>query len=622
MKRKITMPIVALSFILALSSCTGVPGASGPMGPAGSNGQDGTDGKDGATWVTGTGVPSADEGATGDLYLDTENYDIYVKNDSGWELTGNIKGDKGDQGETGPQGPAGSEGEQGPQGETGPQGEQGLPGENGSDGDDGATWMTGSGAPASDEGKTGDLYLDTATSDIYVKNASGWEIIGNIKGDQGETGAQGEQGPQGEKGEQGETGPQGDKGEQGLTAWSNTILPADGAYVTADKGSAVADGKETITFTAVDTDPDDGKTPYGLTLINNGVSESHDLDDNNQYTAVMKEGGFVVSIDFADELDTSESLNAVFDAPVGEGDNAFVLGAGELELNPTGSALNYAKSDRVVLEGSVDEEGNPTTTLKVGEDIDFNGAQNAGTLELKNLNIEMTASIPDYKLFMFNGGEDLVLENVNVSVNKTIDPSNGVPSVLYFNTPNADITVKDFTLDNTADPTYYDALQIWTAGTFTAENVKITNVDNPFTIHSFEAGDRFYFKNCDFETYSPIMFANEFLRSQKTKEDFDALKATIEVDRPLVEFEGCSIKNNYEYMAYYYVSDLEEETMYQADYSWLDLHFVDTSFNGKAFTEETYNGNKATDTQEFFEIYDTVKRNYPDGLTPNVTFGE
>lgn len=264
------------------------------------------------------------------------------------------------------------------------------------------------------------------------------------------------------------------------------------------------------------------------------MSESHDLDVNNQHTAVMKEGGFVVSIDFAEELTTSDSLNEAFDTALGEGDNTFVLGEGDLELNPTGSALNYAKSDRVVLEGSVDEEGKPTTTLKVGEDIDFNGAQNAGTLELKNLNIEMTASIPYHKLFMFNGGEDLVLENVNVSVNKTIVPSNSVPSVLYFNTPNADITVKDFTLDSTANPTYYDALQIWTAGTFTAENVKVTNVDNPLTIHSFEAGDRFYFKNCDFEieTYSPIMFANEFFRSQKTKEDFDALKATIEVDRP------------------------------------------------------------------------------------------
>lgn len=75
-------------------------------------------------------------------------------------------------------------------------------------------------------------------------------------------------------------------------------------------------------------------------------------------------------------------------------------------------------------------------------------------------------------------------------------------------------------------------------------------------------------------------------------------------------------------MAYYYVSNLEEETMYQADYSWLDLHFVNTSFNGKAFTEETYNGNKATDVYDFFEIYDTAKGTYPDGLAPNVTFGE
>lgn len=540
MKRKIVLSLVALGSVLALSSCFGVTGPTGPTGPSGSAGVDGTNGKDGTTWLTGEGVPSADLGNVGDLYLDTATYDIYRKNDSGWELTGNIKGDKGDQGE---------------------------PGE---------------------------------------------------KGDQGEPGEKGDQGEPGEKGDQGEPG---EKGDQGETAWSNTILPSDGGYVTVDKGSAIADGKETVTFTAFDTDPADGKIPYSLTLTNNGVSERHDLDDDNQYTAVMKEGGYVVSLNFADELTTSESLTAVFDTALDEGENDFVLGEGTFDLTPEKDALDYSKSEKTVFVGSVDETGKPTTTLKLGKDIDFNGAVNAGTLELKNLNIELSAPVQDHKVFMFNQGKDVVLENVHILVNQTIN-TDGLPSILYFNTPDADVTIKDVSIDNTAAATYYDALQIWTAKSFTAENVEIKNVDNPFTIHLFDAGDRFSFKNCDFDTYSPMMFANENAYAKKTKEDYDAYKEGLEADRPKIQFSGCDIVSEYPYMAYYYLSGLTDENSYQADYSWLDIDFVDTTFQGEAFTAEVYNGNeKGASGYRMFELYDNQTGKYWDGPTPTVTFG-
>ena len=52
----------------------------------------------------------------------------------------------------------------------------GINGTNGKDGEDIATWLTGSGKPNSSNGKTGDLYLDTSTGDVYLKNTSGvWE---------------------------------------------------------------------------------------------------------------------------------------------------------------------------------------------------------------------------------------------------------------------------------------------------------------------------------------------------------------------------------------------------------------------------------------------------------------
>jgi hypothetical protein len=61
-------------------------------------------------------------------------------------------------------------------------------GKDGTNGTDGATWLTGSGAPSADSGKSGDLYLDTATCDVYKKGTDAWSKIANIKGATGATG--------------------------------------------------------------------------------------------------------------------------------------------------------------------------------------------------------------------------------------------------------------------------------------------------------------------------------------------------------------------------------------------------------------------------------------------------
>lgn len=60
----------------------------------------------------------------------------------------------------------------------------------GSDGKDGATWLTGEGAPSADEGKLGDLYLDSATCDVYIREESGWSFRLNIKCGNGENPAE------------------------------------------------------------------------------------------------------------------------------------------------------------------------------------------------------------------------------------------------------------------------------------------------------------------------------------------------------------------------------------------------------------------------------------------------
>lgn len=58
----------------------------------------------------------------------------------------------------------------------------------------GSTWYSASGAPSAALGVDGDQYLDTATSDVYAKEAGAWVFKVNIKGAQGPQGIPGPRG--------------------------------------------------------------------------------------------------------------------------------------------------------------------------------------------------------------------------------------------------------------------------------------------------------------------------------------------------------------------------------------------------------------------------------------------
>lgn len=74
---------------IALTSCS-VQGEQGPRGEQGVPGEKGEPGKDGTNLLTGSGVPSDNLGKKGDTYIDTNTGSIYSKNDSSWELMGDI----------------------------------------------------------------------------------------------------------------------------------------------------------------------------------------------------------------------------------------------------------------------------------------------------------------------------------------------------------------------------------------------------------------------------------------------------------------------------------------------------------------------------------------------------
>ena len=66
----------------------GPAGETGPQGPAGTNG---------LVWLFGTNVPNS-EGRDGDLYLKTDNFDVYKKVSGSWQKVGTIKGAQGPKG--------------------------------------------------------------------------------------------------------------------------------------------------------------------------------------------------------------------------------------------------------------------------------------------------------------------------------------------------------------------------------------------------------------------------------------------------------------------------------------------------------------------------------------------
>lgn len=97
-----------------------VVGATGQQGVQGETGQNGADGltpyisngtwwigttntnvtAKGNEWFTGNETPTS-QGVNGDLYFNTETYDVYKKENGAWSVVANIRGEKGDRGEKG-----------------------------------------------------------------------------------------------------------------------------------------------------------------------------------------------------------------------------------------------------------------------------------------------------------------------------------------------------------------------------------------------------------------------------------------------------------------------------------------------------------------------------------------
>lgn len=120
----------------------------------------------GADVRAGSGVPDASHGDEGDLFIDIDSADIFVRTASEWVHAGNIRTSAIDA-------------LTGERGETGEQGKPGVPGkagEAGAAGSDGTQVVLGSGSPdvAENCGSDGDVFIDTVSVTFYECTAGSW----------------------------------------------------------------------------------------------------------------------------------------------------------------------------------------------------------------------------------------------------------------------------------------------------------------------------------------------------------------------------------------------------------------------------------------------------------------
>ena len=126
----------------------------------------------------------------------------------------------------------GKDGAVGPTGATGPQGAVGPAGPTGANGANGSVIYSGTTAPPSTTGTTGDFYLDLSTGLLYgPKTATGWGTGFSLIGPTGATGAKGATGATGPAGPTGATGAAGTAGSK---IYSGNGMPPSSTGTTGD----------------------------------------------------------------------------------------------------------------------------------------------------------------------------------------------------------------------------------------------------------------------------------------------------------------------------------------------------------------------------------------------------
>ena len=388
-----------------------------------------------------------------------------------------------------------NQGEQGPIGPEGPQGPQGPAGENGEDGQDGSLILTGEGKPEDTLGKDSDIYIDSKTGDLYQKENGTWTLVMNIKGEDGEDGSSGS------------------SGSNGQTAWSNTVLPTEGGYLTTSIGSGVVG----TTFT-VNAYPNSGYYLDELEVVDkdgNTSSLTFTLDETTNVVVsesiTMKEGGYVIAASFKNLIELGDSayvdgtrylgtynaigefvpdLNSkVEDAPkfedgTGEENDPLIIKTAD-QLSQIASAQQDEETMYFSLSG-VEGDSLTVSTLLVGTNNEdknivldlsektLNSSQALTALDGSSVSIKNGTIGSNGGLFVYNDA-DLTLENVDInSFGIVVGPgaNQGVKEVKNINIKMDGVHIKDSVMPFSTNASLFKDNQI--------ENVNIDITNSSF----------------------------------------------------------------------------------------------------------------------------------------------
>ena len=301
---------------------------------------------------------------------------------------------------------------------------KGEKGDTGAQGPKGEKGDTGAQGPKGDQGETG---AQGPKGDKGETGAQG------PKGDQGETGAQGpkgdkgETGAQGPKGDQGETGAQGPKGDNGLTAWSNTILPLKSGYITPSIGSGLVGDEVVFTYHG------DEIINKWYVIDNNGNQAVDSDNELNTFTTTIVAGGYVVRVDFANTIFVN-SANDLTNAKYYSNRKNILKIANDVDLT-TVNTIGDKNAD-IIMQSNNTEKSSvtiaPSTIIKgknvLIDNLSFTSTINSQIDKYLNFNIEN-------------------LEIKNTLFNATFEAENEITNYIYLSGERT----RKVTLDNVSN---------------------------------------------------------------------------------------------------------------------------------------------------------------------------
>jgi hypothetical protein len=180
-----------------------------------------------------TGTPALN--ATGALYYDTTDTNIYRYTGTAWVKAAGTSGTSGTSGSSGTSGTSGSSGSNGSSGTSGSSGSSGTSGSSGSNGSSGTSGSSGSNGSSGTSGSSGSSGTSGSSGSNGSSGTSGSSGSNGSSGTSGSSGSNGSSGTSGSSGSNGSSGTSGSSGSNGSSGTSGTSVSVSGTNNTMVK---------------------------------------------------------------------------------------------------------------------------------------------------------------------------------------------------------------------------------------------------------------------------------------------------------------------------------------------------------------------------------------------------